>query len=260
MRRKAIALLRVSTEAQAGPDRQGLPSQRRTVGGIAARHDLDIVEETAIRVSGARVLEDDQFQRLLRRIESPEIHGVVVADLDRLMRPEDPGYYRIFARFRDTKTVLYTSAGPKDYRKDRLLMTIEAEIAALERVRIGERTQRGREEKRRQGKKAEGPIGLPRGVRFDYRTEVWEYVFPEAERVREAFRLFLGSDGTLSYAEIGRRVGLGSGNGSSAVRSLLRQPLYAGIYRVDRHWTRELGPDGKERVRAAPRDPGEVQI
>ena len=249
--RNAIALLRVSSEAQAGPDRRGLPGQLRVVRQIAEAHDLEIVEEVEIRASGARVLEDSRFRRLLDRIDSPRIHGVIVADLDRLMRPEDPGYYSIFKRFRDTETVIYTSAGPKDFRTDRLLMMIESEIAALERDRIAERTRRGREEKRRQGKRAEGPVGFPRGVTFDREAGKWEYVWPEAERVRAAFRLWLASDGTLSFREINRRTGLvppDSAEPSAVVSRLLQQPLYAGVYRVDRRW---------KQGKAVPREPHE---
>ena len=155
------------------------------------------------------------------------------------MRPEDPGYYSIFRRFRDSETVLFTSSGPKDYRRDRLLMMLEAEIAALERDRIAERTRRGREEKRRQGKRAEGLVGMPRGVSFDLATGEWSYVWPDAERVREAFKLWLGSDGRLSFGEIARRsrlVGPDYAEPSGAVRRVLQQPLYAGLYRVDRRW------------------------
>lgn len=92
---------------------------------------------------------------------------------------------------------------------------------------------------------------MPRGVTFDRRTG-WSYVFPEAERVREAFRLWLERDGTLSFAEIARRTGIGSGsaaNRSWAIRSILSQSLYKGVYRVDRRW---------QKGRSSPRGPEET--
>ena len=103
-----------------------------------------------------------------------------------------------------------------------------------------------------EGVRAEGPVGLPRGVAFDHATRAWTYVFPEAERVREVFRLWLTSDGGLAFAEIARRTGIGEGsaaNRSWAVRSILQQPLYRGVYRVDRRWVKG---------RAVPRDPEDV--
>jgi DNA invertase Pin-like site-specific DNA recombinase len=239
MRKSAIALLRVSSEAQAAADRQGLPAQRREVRRIAERHDLQIVDEVELHVSGTRVLDDPRFQELLSRIEKPDIHGVVVVDLDRLMRPDDAGYYSIFHRLRQTNTVLYTAAGPKDFRTDRIVMMVEAELAFLERERIAERTRRGREEKRRRGLRAEGLVGLPRGVAFDHATGRWGYSAPDAERVRVVFDLWLATDGTMSFREIALRSGLVSAQysePSGAVRRVLSQPLYAGIYRVDRRW------------------------
>jgi DNA invertase Pin-like site-specific DNA recombinase len=250
--KKAIALLRVSSEAQAAMDRQGLPAQRREIRRIAERHELKIVGELELHVSGARVLEDPDFQQLLEQIKRPEIEGVVVVDLDRLMRPEDPGYYSIFRRLRDTNTVLYTASGPKDFRTDRLLMVLEAEIAALERLRIAERTRRGREEKRRRGLRAEGLVGLPRGVAFDHPSGKWSYVAPESLQVRAVFDLWLGSDGTMSFRQIARRSGLVGpeySEPSGAVRRVLSQPLYRGVYRVDRRWSNG---------RPTPREPNEV--
>jgi DNA invertase Pin-like site-specific DNA recombinase len=250
--KKAIALLRVSSEAQAATDRQGLPAQRREIQRIALRYELEIVDEVELHVSGARVLEDPDFRALLERIKRPEIEGIVVVDLDRLMRPTDFGYYRIFGHLLDTNTVLYTTAGPKDLRTDRLPVVLEAELAALERQRIAERTRRGREEKRRKGLRAEGLVGLPRGVAFDHASGRWSYVPPESLRVRAAFDLWLASDGTMSFRQIALRSGLVApeySEPSGAVRRVLSQPLYRGVYRVDRRWSNG---------RPTPREPNEV--
>ena len=258
---KAIALLRVSTEAQAGPDRQGLKAQRRLCESIAAQHGLELVEWVELKgVSGASVLSDPRFAALLQRLEDPRIDGVVVAEFSRLMRPERLSDYEILEAFRVSGKALFTPEGRRDVREfgGRMLSVLQAELAAYERKQIADRTRRGREEKRRLGQRAEGPLGMPRGVAFDSQTGRWSYLFPVADRVREAFRLFLSTDGTLSFAEIGRRVGIQAGNGSWAVRSLLSQPLYAGIYRVDRRWRRVTGADGKTRVVATPRKPDEI--
>jgi hypothetical protein len=121
-------------------------------------------------------------------------------------------------------------------QNDALLGLITGHLAGAERDAIARRTRAGRERKRRElGHRAEGDgrVGMPRGVTFDHETKAWSYVYPEADQVVEAFRLFLSGESNLT--EIGRRVGLGDRK-SYAVRSLLRQPLYTGIYRVDRRW------------------------
>jgi hypothetical protein len=76
---------------------------------------------------------------------------------------------------------------------------------------------------------------MPRGVSFSHESGAWSYIWPEAEQIREVFRLFLGGEHNLT--ELHRRTGVGSPNEpSSAILRVLRQPLYAGIYRVDRVW------------------------
>ena len=133
MMKKSIGLVRVSTEAQAGEDRGSLAAQRVEIERSASAHGLELVEWVELRgVSGTVVLDDPKFQALRERTEDPEIHGVVVADLDRLMRPEDPGYYTIFRGFRDTNTVLYTYNGIEMYDGSWATGTGLFQLAALD--------------------------------------------------------------------------------------------------------------------------------
>lgn len=52
MKRKAIALLRVSSDAQAGEDRLGLPAQRRKCERIAETNGLDIADGDWVTLKG----------------------------------------------------------------------------------------------------------------------------------------------------------------------------------------------------------------
>ena len=57
--KKVIALLRVSSEAQARPEREGLPSQRRICEQIAKSYELAVVEWVELDgISGAAVARD----------------------------------------------------------------------------------------------------------------------------------------------------------------------------------------------------------
>lgn len=242
MTRRAIALLRVSSEAQAGPERQGLPAQREVCAQIARAHALEVIEWVELEgVSGAAVLADQRFARVLNDLRAGRARAVIVADFDRLFRRGRFSDYAILDAFAETGSQLFTAGGVYDPAEDAgaLMSVLQGELSGQERRRIIERTRRGRERKRRErGVRAEGTVGMPRGVRFD-RKAGWSYVFPEAERVREVFRIWLECEGTLPFAEIARRTGIGSGssaNRSWAVRSILGQPLYKGIYRVDRCW------------------------
>lgn len=236
---KAIALLRVSSAAQAGPERHGLPTQRATCQSIAESHGLAIIEWVELEgVSGAAVLADTRFAALLRRLQSPEINAVIVAAFDRLFRRERFSDYAILDAFAETGTRLLTPDGELDLAAESggLLGVIRGELAGMERRRIIDRTTAGRRRKRREkGVRAEGLVGMPRGVSFSHETQTWSYEWPEAEKIRQVFRLLLG--GTHNLAEIHRRTGIGSPREpSSAILRVLRQPLYAGVYRVDRMW------------------------
>ena len=68
---KAIALLRVSSEAQAGRERQGLPAQREVCARIAETHQLDVIEWVELEgVSGAAVLAEPRFARVLEHLRT----------------------------------------------------------------------------------------------------------------------------------------------------------------------------------------------
>lgn len=248
---RVIALVRVSTEAQAGPERGGIPGQRRACDRIAHTHGLAIVETVTLDgVSGVEVLRDHRFASLLSRLAEPGIEGVIVADFDRLFRKGRWSDFAILDAFADTGCSIYTAEGKIDPADEggEMVAGLKTIMSGAERRRLLARTRRGKEEKRRQGRRAEGLVGMPRGVSFDAKTGEWNYVEPEASRVREAYQLLLS--GTHNFREIARRIGLAEsradGGLSEAVRTILRQPLYMGVYRVDRRWVK-----GKAVERAA---------
>ncbi|MFY9585660.1 MAG: recombinase family protein, partial [Candidatus Acidiferrales bacterium] len=224
MSQKVIELVRVSTKGQAAEDRAGIPAQKAANRRTAAQFGLEIIRTIELAdVSGAAVLRAPEIQELLRLIESPEVHGVVAKEFSRLMRPENFADYALLQAFVETNTVLYLPDGPIDFRSKSgwLLGTIRAAMAGLERREILERAWAAKEEKRRAGKHPQGEITLPFGVGYIAAEGRWYYK-TEAEKVREAFRLFLC--GETSYTEVGRQVGIDPFN----LRIILRNPIYTG--------------------------------
>ena len=224
MTKKVLELIRVSTTAQAGDERASIPAQRAINQRTARTYGLEIVDcMELVNVSGAAVLRAPEMQRLLKRIEDPGIHGVVVREFSRVMRPENFADYILLQAFQDTRTVLYLPDGPIDFgsKTGRLMGSIRAAIAGLERTEILERVWSAKEERRKAGKHPHGPIVLPFAVGYDAKTGRWFYK-PEVERVREAFRLFLS--GETSYKQVGSKVGIAAFN----LRNILRNPTYTG--------------------------------
>lgn len=221
--KKVIELIRVSTESQAAEDRAGIPAQREINRRTAQAYGLHIVRTFEIvDVSGASVLSSPEMQELLRLIKDPELCGVITKEFSRLMRPENFADYILLQHFIDTGTVLYLPDGPIDLasKSGRLLGTIRAAIAGLERREIIERMQDAKEAMRRAGKHACGTNVLPYGVAYS-KESGWTYT-AEAEKVKCAFDLFLS--GLTSYTEIGRRLNLPRTN----VRFILENPIYTG--------------------------------
>lgn len=259
MSKKAIELIRVSTEGQAADDRGGIPAQRAANLRTAAVHGLQIVRTFQIEdVSGSRVLASPEMQQLLQAIKLPEIVGVVAKEFSRLMRPEDLGDFAILQQFIETKTVLYLPDGVVDLgnKSGKLFGGIRALMAGYEREEIRERMESGKEAIRRAGRHAGGSNTLPYGVAWD-RQQGWSYT-PEAEKVKEAFRQVLTT--ARPYAEIAAELGLPRTN----LRYILQNPIWIGdrVYSKKRDLTTGgyiPGIDGRHGYRKKiERDPEEV--
>ena len=249
MRKNVLELIRVSTEGQASEDRGGIPAQREVNRRTARAYKLHIVRSIEIvDVSGASVLRSPEMKELLRLMESPDIHGVVTKEFSRLIRPENFTDYALLQHFIDTETILYLPDGPLDLasKSGRLLGTIRAAIAGLERREILERMNDGKEAMRRAGKHPSGATTLPLGV--GYNKERGWYYTAEVEKVKQAFAFFLSSE--TSYTEIGRRLNLPRTN----VRFLLGNPIYTGWRVYDEKRDPSAlgyvpGPDGRQGYR-----------
>lgn len=234
--KRAIELIRVSTESQASEDRASIPAQRAINRRTAQAYGLSIVRSIEIRdVSGAAVMMAPEIRQLLLLMNDPDIHGVVAREFSRLMRPENFADYAFLQAFADTNTVLYLPEGPIDFanKTGRLMGAIRAAIAGMERTEILERIWSAKEEKRRRGGFAQSKVCLPFGV--DY-NGCWSYT-ADAERVREAFRLFLS--GETSYTVVGAKVGIEPYN----LRVILRNPIYTGWRLIDKR--RDPSPSAK---------------
>lgn len=234
MTKRAIQLIRVSTESQAGEDRASIPAQRAINLRTANAYGLTIVRSIEMSdVSGTAVLLAPEIRELLVLMTDPEIHGVIAREFSRLMRPENFTDYALLQAFADSNTVLYLPEGPIDFasKTGRLMGTIRAAIAGMERTENLERIWSAKEDKRQRGELGQSKICLPFGVDYP-----WRYT-ADSERVREAFRLFLA--GETSYVNIGVAVGIKAFN----LRNILRNPIYTGWRVIDQK--RDLSPAGK---------------
>jgi DNA invertase Pin-like site-specific DNA recombinase len=222
--RNVVQLLRVSTEAQAGEDRASIAAQRAVCANIAKQHGLTIIDTVELTdVSGAEVLRSREMLQMLDRIRAGCVHGVVAREFSRLMRPEDFGDYAILQAFAESHTLLYLPDGPIDFasKMGRLVGTMRAAIAGMERSEIQERVFSAKEQMRREGRWPHSDHILAYGVGYDRKATRWYYK-PDAEKVREVFRRFLS--GEQSYNELSEFLGVSRGS----ARNILTNPIYTG--------------------------------
>jgi DNA invertase Pin-like site-specific DNA recombinase len=262
--KKVIELIRVSTEQQAADDRASIPAQKSVNQRTCIQYGLEITRSIQIAdVSGASVLLAPEIQELMRLMQSPLIDGVVAREFSRLMRPENFADYALLQVFVDSKTVLYLPEGPIDLgsKTGRLIGTIRAAIAGLERTEILERIWSAKEEKRRRGELAQGSIVLPFGV--GYEQDRGFYYKPEAERVREAFRQFLA--GNQSYSILAKMVGVSP----RGMRLIFQNPIWTGWRVIDKKRDmsgagKYVGHNGRQagrrKVARAPEDVIRIQV
>ncbi len=221
--KKVIELIRVSSESRPSEHRFNISAQHAINQHTAERYGLTVVRSIElVNVSGAAVLKTPEMQDLLRVIQDPEITGVVVREFSRLMRPECFGDYVLFQAFQESGTLLYLPEGPIDFntRSGRLIGTVRAAISGLERDEHHERSWMAKEILRRAGKHPQSHTSLPSGVGYD-KVGKWFYT-PEAERIKQAFRLFLS--GQTNYRRLSRQLGFNHWT----LSEILRNPIYCG--------------------------------
>jgi len=194
-------------------------------------------------VSGAQILLAPEIQEMLRLMSDPEIHGVIVREFSRLMRPDNFADYAMLQAFCETETLLYLPDGPIDFASDTGMLTgtMRAVMGGLERRELVKKMWRIKEQKRREGGFSQSSKCLPYGVNFN---GYWSYT-ADGERVREAYRLVLS--GNTSYASIGADVGIAPFN----LRNILRNPIYTGWRVIDKKRdpspkAKRAGKDGRQ--------------
>jgi DNA invertase Pin-like site-specific DNA recombinase len=220
-----VGLARVSSASQAEEGRSGLARQHTVIKTTVERKALDCLRVYELTdVSGTTVLQNPQIQEILGLIKSGIVQGLVVADLDRLFRPDCPTDFAILQVFKDTGAVIHSGDIEYDLSsKHGLLFShIRSAISGYELSLMKERQQGAKEEKRRAGKCPTNRLTLPLGVGYDRPDEKFFWT-PEIVRVQELFRLY-DSDGVRNYCELQRRTGINH----ATIRVILRNPLYTG--------------------------------
>jgi putative DNA-invertase from lambdoid prophage Rac len=161
-----LGYVRVSTADQANADRSSMQVQQDIIEGFAKTRGVDrfgVQIYTDAGVSGGvRLAKREAGAQLLKDMAPGDT--VIASKLDRMFRSASDAI-DMFEEFkqRGVNLVLYDiSHEPVSAGVGKLIMTILAAVADMERIRIKERTAEGRKAKKARG----GPVG---NVPFGYR-------------------------------------------------------------------------------------------
>lgn len=234
---RVVELLRVSTETQAAENRAGLPAQHSTNLRTCAAFGLEIVEAVEIVESGAEVARSPEMARALDAITSRRAQGILLAEYSRLFRPDRWSDLIVLQTLADHNAPIYLPSGPIDLQSELgfVQATINNLLAAMERRRIRERMDRGKEEHRRRGAHVAGGVGIPYGLEYT-KEGGWRWT-KDAALVRELFRRFLA--GERNYDALARTAGFAR----STTKFLLMNEVYTGWRVYDER--RDLSAGGK---------------
>lgn len=239
-----VELLRVSTSMQAGDDRAGLPRQMEANRRTVEHHGLIVVcTVRLVDVSGTATIHAPEVQEMLAMLRAGQAKGIVCADFDRLLRPDDFRSLAILQDIREAGAVIYLPDGTVDINTQAgfLMSGLQSIIAGNELAQIKKRMIGAKEEKRRQGKCPQAAICLPTGLGYDRQTESWFYT-SDAEIVRDLFARFLAGEHNLN--ELQRQTGLHH----RTISNLLRNEIYIGVraYTQKRASEKRLKADGRQ--------------
>ncbi|MCX5831340.1 MAG: recombinase family protein [Deltaproteobacteria bacterium] len=242
---KAIEFLRVSTQEQSNDDRAGLARQKEANARTIAKYKLEVVEVIKlIDVSGTSVMHTPEMGKLLSLIERDDIKGVVVADHDRLFRPDNFNDFALLQNFITTNTLIYTSDQIIDLTTQGgfLLAGIQAIISGNELTQIKKRMLEAKEIKRKAGEHPNSAITLPRGVGYDRDSKKFSYN-DKIDEVKNLFELFLVG-GIQNYRELERLTGIQH----RTIANLLKNEIYMGFrtYTEKRSSVKGIKNDGRQ--------------
>lgn len=252
---------RADMEAEARGEGETLSKHRRAIMGLAKKYAYgiqDIYEEV---VSGERIIDRPEMQRLLHAVIERQYTAVLCMDVDRLGRGNMVDQGLIQEAFKDSRTLIITPRKVYDLQDemDEEWSEFEAFMARRELKIITRRMQRGRRQSASEGKHVgkKAPFGYLRDEHLKLHPD------PEtAPIVRQIFVWAAAGFGASRIQTYLYQLGYKSPRGAesweqSSVYAILRNPVYRGsivwgMYRTEK-------TSGKKSGRTRYRVPAELQ-
>lgn len=233
---RVIAMFRVSTERQEN-EGASLDAQQRRYRELAEAHGWTTVAEFRGQESAAKAASERAvLQRVLACVQEEHPEALWVYEQSRLSRGDELEVAMLHRELRERGVRLIVQSTVHDLTQptDSLMVGFGSLLARHEWSLLKERTERGRREKARQGKKAGGtsPYGYTNPPKGDPRRGVLQPNEAEAAAVR---RIFAAVAGGVSVREVCRELNAegvpaprGGAWAKSTLTRILDNPVYLG--------------------------------
>lgn len=224
---RAVTLVRVSTADQASEDKAGMDRQRVETARIVRDKGYRVVHSVElVDVSGTATAFAPEIQELLLMAGRREIDVIVVAEMSRLIRPDDLSNLALLDQFRRNGVVIDAGGTVHDVDDPSGFLAggLQALIGGFERKQLLQKIARSKESARAAGRNPSGDITLPLGLSYDRKNSAY-YYNDDISKVQEAFRLIDGDSGLRNVSEVARRTGIEP----ATLKNILRNKSYIGI-------------------------------
>lgn len=224
---RAVTLVRVSTADQASEDKAGMDRQRVETARIVRDKGYRVVHAVElVDVSGTATAFAPEVQELLLMAGRREIDVIVVAEMSRLIRPDDLSNLALLDQFRRSGVVIDAGGTVHDVDDPSGFLAggLQALIGGFERKQLLQKIARSKESARAAGRNPSADITLPLGLSYDRKSSTYHYN-DDISKVQEAFQLIDGDSGLRNVSEIARRTGIEP----ATLRNILRNKAYIGI-------------------------------
>lgn len=252
-----VELIRVSTAEQAKEGRAGIARQEAACRRAVENHGLEVVRAVRlIDVSGTCVQNAPEMDEIMGLIRVGRARGIVAADFDRLLRPDDFRSLAVLQDIKEAGALIYLPDQAVDLNTQGgwLISGMQSMIAGNELAQIKKRLNGAKEAMRRRGEHPGADNLLPLGVSYDRKAKRY-YYNDDAPLVARIFEAFYRGEQNIS--ELGRMFGIERARAGK----MLRNQLYIGwrVYDRRRGGDRYARTDGRMgEMRKVPRPPDEV--
>lgn len=230
---------RADIEAEARGEGESLSRHQQRLRALADRMELDVVAEYREIISGDKLSDRPEMQRLLADVSSGKYDGVLTVEVSRLTRGDLMDQGLILNTFKYSGTRIITPEHTYDLSEDwdEDVITSDMMMARREYKYIKRRLQRGRLASANEGLwQSPAPFGyrkikVPRGKGWTLAPD------PEqAALVRMIYRMYAEEDAGGSKVArrlnaLGSRTNKGNAWTASGVGQLVRNPVYMGCVR-----------------------------